>query len=61
MVRGIVSGLGDLFLLEQDVCYDKIEARPISYAKIKKNFRKIILRTFPYGVIFEIFENDVVV
>ena len=54
-------GLGDLFLKELDRCYDKIEVWPASYAKIKNNFRQIILRTFPYVVVFEVFKNDVVV
>jgi hypothetical protein len=35
-------GLGDLFLIELDSCYDKLEAFPLVYAKIKKNFRQII-------------------
>jgi len=55
------TGLGDLFLIELESCYDKLETWPESYAKIKKNFRQIILRTFPYVVIFEIFKVDVVV
>ncbi|HEY8783075.1 MAG TPA: hypothetical protein VIM16_15725 [Mucilaginibacter sp.] len=40
------AGLGDLFLFELERCYDKLEAWPTSYAKINKNFRQIILRTF---------------
>jgi hypothetical protein len=55
------EGLGDSFLLELERCYDKIESLPALYAKINKNFRQIILRTFPYVVVFEILKNDVVV
>jgi hypothetical protein len=55
------AGLGDLFLKELDSCYDKIEIWPSAYAKVKKNFRQIILKKFPYVVVFEIFENNVVV
>jgi len=54
-------GLGDLFLIELDSCYDKLEAFPLVYAKIKKNFRQIILKTFPYVVVFEIFKDEVVI
>ncbi len=54
-------GLGNLFLTELEISYDKIEAWPASYAKIKKNFRQAILKTFPYVVVFEIFKNEVVV
>jgi toxin ParE1/3/4 len=55
------TGLGDLFLLELESGYDKIETGPTLYAKIQKNFRQIILRTFPYVIVFEIIEDDVVV
>jgi len=54
-------GLGDLFLIELDSCYDKLETFPLVYAKIKKNFRQIILKTFPYVVVFEIFKDEVVI
>jgi len=55
------EGLGGVFLQELERCYDKIEIFPAIYAKIKKNFRQIILRKFPYVVVFEIFKNEVVV
>ncbi len=32
-------GLGDLFLIELETCYDRLETWPTSYAKINKNFR----------------------
>ncbi len=55
------SGLGELFLIEVDKCYDKIEGSPELYAKIKNNFRQIILKTFPYVVVFETVKNEVIV
>lgn len=55
------QGLGESFLDELEGCYDKIEVWPASYAKIKKNFRQVILKTFPYVVVFEIIKDDVVV
>jgi toxin ParE1/3/4 len=55
------AGLGDLFLFEIESCYDRIESSPMLYAKIKKNFRQIILRTFPYVIVFEILKDDVVI
>jgi toxin ParE1/3/4 len=53
--------LGDLFLSEVEICYDKIEQQPVLYAKINKNFRQIILRRFPYVIVFEILKGEVVV
>jgi len=54
-------GLGEIFLDELDECYDKLELWPESYQKIQKNFRQIIVNTFPYVIVFEILKNDVVV
>ncbi|MGZ3756978.1 MAG: type II toxin-antitoxin system RelE/ParE family toxin [Mucilaginibacter sp.] len=54
-------GLGDLFFAELERCYDKIEAWPTSYPKVKKDFRHIVLKTFPYVIVFKIIENQVVI
>ena len=54
-------GLGDLFLLDVESCYDKLEAWPIAYIKIKRNFRQIVLKTFPYVLVFEVIKNEVIV
>lgn len=54
-------GLGDMFLQELNNCYDKLEIRPESYGRIKNDFRQIILRTFPYVVVFELFDEQVIV
>ena len=55
------TGLGDLFLAELENCYDKLEVWPTSYNKIKKNFRQILLRKFPYVLVYEIINHDVVI
>ncbi|TFF40836.1 type II toxin-antitoxin system RelE/ParE family toxin [Mucilaginibacter psychrotolerans] len=55
------QGLGELFLKELQRCFDKIEDWPLLYAKIKKDFRQIVLHTFPYVIVFEIMEGDVIV
>jgi toxin ParE1/3/4 len=54
-------GLGELFLKELDGSFGRAEQFPRVYAKIRKNFRQVLLTTFPYVVVFEIFKNDVVV
>ena len=50
-------GLGDEFLDEIDACYDKLEIIPEAYKKIKNNLRQIIVRRFPYVLVFEIFKK----
>lgn len=54
-------GLGKLFVAELVSCYDNLETWPAAYAKINKNYRHIILRTFPYVVVFEVLKEEVVV
>jgi hypothetical protein len=54
-------GLGELFLHELESCYDKLEVWPAAYTTIKKDFRHIVLRTFPYVVVFKLIKDDVVV
>ena len=54
-------GLGDSFLTEVEDCYDRIESAPLLYVKIEKNFRQILLRTFPYVLVFEIIDDEVIV
>jgi len=55
------SGLGEAFFSELEGCYDKIETWPTAYTKIEKDFRHIVLKTFPYVIIFKIIKEDIVV
>ncbi len=55
------AGLGGYFLQDLENGYDRLEAWPESYAKIKNNFRQLVLRTFPYVIVFEIIKQDIVV
>jgi plasmid stabilization system protein ParE len=54
-------GLGEVFLAEINNGIDKLESWPIAYSKLRSNYRQIILRTFPYVLVFEIVKNDVVI
>jgi plasmid stabilization system protein ParE len=54
-------GLGITFLRELRDCRDNLESRPEAYQKIKKNYRQLVLHTFPYVIVFEIIKNEVVV
>jgi plasmid stabilization system protein ParE len=55
------TGLCDRFLQELESGFDKLELSPISYKKVKKNYRQLVLRTFPYVVVFEIIRKEVVI
>lgn len=59
--EGQSNGLGELFLSELDRCYKKLEAQPAFYRKLKKNYRQMRLKRFPYVVVYEIMKTKVVV
>lgn len=50
------KGLGDIFY-----CFAKIGTQPTYYSKVKKNYRQLRLKRFPYVVVYEILKNEVVV
>lgn len=54
-------GLGEEFLSELNGYYKKLESTPEYYGKIKKEYRQISLKRFPFVIVYEIIENDVVV
>jgi len=55
------AGLGDLFLNELQDGYDKLESWPEACQRIKNNYRQLVLRTFPYVIVFEIIKKEAVV
>ncbi len=55
------KGLGEAFLSELDRCYKKLEVQPTFYSKLKKNYRQMRLKRFPYVVVYEIMKTRVVV
>jgi hypothetical protein len=57
--NGQQLGLGDLFLQELENGFDKLESRPEAYNKIRKDYRQLVLHTFPYVIVFKIIKMDV--
>ncbi len=53
------KGLGEKFLASLENAVDKIRYNPFAYPEIHKNFRRILLKRFPYSL-FYLFENDTV-
>lgn len=54
-------GLGDLFLTELSRCYAKLEKNPLFYQKLKNNYRHLVLNKFPYVLIFEVIEDEIII
>ena len=55
------KGLGEEFLEELDAYYLKLQSHPEYFHKIKKNFRQVALKRFPYVIVYELIKSEVVV
>lgn len=55
------KGLGELFLNELDNHYTKAQLHPTAYSKRERNYRCIILKKFPYVIVFKLIKTTVVV
>jgi hypothetical protein len=55
------EGLGLRFSREVHATIDRITIRPSAWPKISENTRRCLTRRFPYGVIYEIRENDILI
>ncbi len=54
-------GLGEEFLEELETCYNKVLKNPELYGFIENGFRHIKLKRFPYIVIYEIIEQELLI
>jgi toxin ParE1/3/4 len=55
------QGLGRRFLASVQDTIDRIQANPLSYHLIDVDVRRCLTRTFPYGVLFRVRPEDLVV
>ncbi len=55
----IRAELGDRFMAALKECYDSIQSNPRGYQVRKGNFRHVMLRKFPYRVVYEVDGEDV--
>ncbi len=55
------QGLGERFINELEDKYHKISNNPTAYGKRNDSYRHIVLRKFPYVIVFRIIEKTVVV
>lgn len=55
------EGLGERFFLSLDQCFDTICYNPTTYQKVHKTFRKAIVAVFPYVVLYEKRNKDILV
>jgi hypothetical protein len=47
------SGLGMKFAIEVDAAIERIRQSPEMYARVRKEYRRVILKRFPYAIYYE--------
>jgi plasmid stabilization system protein ParE len=55
------TGLGDEFLLEALDAINRIQEFPEAWQVFSKSSRRCLMRRFPYGVVFQILQNEVLI
>lgn len=46
---------------ELNAAFDKLEQKPYNYFKIQNNYRRIVLPSFPYMIVYKIVEQTVII
>ncbi|SPF48066.1 Predicted plasmid stabilisation protein ParE [Candidatus Sulfopaludibacter sp. SbA4] len=54
-------GLGEEFLSSVDACMERIRRQPAIYPRVHEEYRRALIRRFPYAVFFESRETAVTV
>jgi len=55
------AGLGERFKEALDKDIHQIQAHPRNYSKTKKNVRQKLLNGFPFLIVYEIFNNVIII
>ena len=56
-----LAGLGEAFLLEVERCFDRAHHAPESGALYYGKFRRLLVRRFPYAIIYEVLPQEVLI
>ena len=59
--EGKQSGLGDLFLDHLNSYFKWIKNYPFHFSEKRKPFREAVVKRFPYIIIYEVLESEVIV
>jgi plasmid stabilization system protein ParE len=54
-------GLGEEFLSAVDASMERIRREPATYARVHEEYRRALIRRFPYAIFFESAETTVTV
>lgn len=56
--ESVQNGLGFRFLAEVELSQTRVTSFPISYEKIGEYSRRCLVQKFPYGLIYQYFEDE---
>jgi len=56
-----MKGLGTRFLFSVDTAIQSIQRNPNTYPKVYKEFRRILIQRFPFGIYYFIENNTIIV
>ena len=59
--EGRRAGLGEEFLSSVDACMEAIRRQPAAYPLVHEEYRRALIRRFPYAIFFEYTETAVTV
>lgn len=54
-------GLGDEFLDVVQSAFELLEARPLAFPVVHRDQRRLVLKRFPYSLIYRVLSDEVVV
>ncbi|SOC80954.1 hypothetical protein SAMN06296241_2519 [Salinimicrobium sediminis] len=54
-------GLGEDFLIHLDVYFDRIISNPEHFPQKRKPYREAFLKRFPFLIVYELIENNIIV
>ena len=56
-----MPGLGQQFIDHFEIALDMIQTQPFAWRKISKQSRRINIKSFPYLVIYGMYEDEIVI
>ncbi len=59
--NSVKENLGEKFLEELQTLFDKIESNPFIFSYTNQSIRQAKLRRFPYDVIYEVHDNEIII
>ena len=59
--EGKQEGLGERFVLDLDDYFERIRSTPEIFPRRYREYRQVVMKRFPFVIVFEIEEKEVVV